>query len=314
MSLDADVFILCAGLGTRLRPLTMELPKPAVPLVNRPLVGYTLAAARSIGADRVIINTHWLGERMANIASAEGDRLGLEVAVSHEEQILGTGGVFRLARDRGLLRRAPLLVLNGDVLFDIDLAAVLAQHRASNAAATMVLRPMPPGATYTPVLVEKDRVTRIGAHGPSDAAGTAHLFTGVHVLSPEALDLLPPGESGIIETVYRPLLDRGAPISAFRTDAAWLDLGDPAGYLEANLALAGGAPRLVSRFSPPAPVAPSARTEQATLVDSIVGDGARVEAGAHLTRCVVWPGARVEPGERLHRVIVTLHARVQATN
>jgi mannose-1-phosphate guanylyltransferase len=307
-----DAMILCAGLGTRLRPLTDHTAKPAVPLFGRPLVGYGFGLLKTAGFDRVVVNTHWQGEAMRRAAAAEAERLGLGLGVSHEAEILGTGGVFRRARDLGLLDgSSDLLVLNGDVLFDLDLARVLEAHRVSGAAATMVLRTMPQGGGYSPVEADGEgRIRRIGRWGAA-GAGQGLLFTGVHLLSPAALDLLPPGESGVVESVYAKLLERGERVQAVQEDGLWLDLGDPTGYLDAHVAL-------MSRQEPLGPLAETGLlttpmggidaaaqvAPDATILRSAVGAGACIGAGARLEDCVVWPGANVEAGLSLVRTIV----------
>jgi len=310
---NLQAVILCAGLGTRLRPLTLATAKPAVPLLGRPLVGYGLELLQRAGFDGALINTHWQPEAMAAAAQAEARALGMGLAVSHEPEILGTGGVFRQLRASGLLDPASdLLVLNGDVLFDVDLPRVLERHRATGAAATMVLRPMPPGGGYSPVEADAEGwIRRIGPHGVA-GRGTGRLFTGVHVLSPRALDLLPPGESGVVERLYAPLLAGGDQVQAVEEPGTWLDLGDPAGYLEAHLTLLGGDwPLARHGVHRPAAIHPEARVDaSARLVRTSVGAGAQVGAGAVLDDCVLWPGARVADGERLSRTIVTGSVRV----
>ena len=311
---NVQVVILCAGLGTRLRPLTLATAKPAVPLLGRPLVGYGLELLHRAGFDRAMINTHWRPDAMEAAARTEAGALGMTLEVSHEPEILGTGGVFRRLREAGLLApESDLLVLNGDVLFDIDLPRVLARHRATGAAATMVLRPMPTGGGYSPVEADADGwLRRIGPHG-SAGRGPGRLFTGVHVLSPRALDLLPPGESGVVERLYAPLLAEGDRVQAVEETGCWLDLGDPAGYLEAHLTLlAGDWPLARHGVGRPESVHPEARVSpEARLVRTSGGAGAQGGAAAVLTDCVVWPGARVGDGERLTRTIVTDTVRVE---
>jgi mannose-1-phosphate guanylyltransferase len=318
MPSDLNVMILCAGLGTRLRPLTLECAKPAVPLLNRPLVGYPLALAKTLGVEAVTINTHWLPETMQGAAEREASALGVDLYVSNEPVLLGTGGGLWQARQRGLLKRdRDVLVLNGDVLFDIDLERVLEVHRKTQALATMVLRPMPEGAPYSPVEADGEgRIRRIGKYG-TPGIGPASLFSGVHVLSPDALNLLPSGESGVIEQVYAPLLKRGARVQAAYETGLWLDLGDPEGYLNAHLALLSGDAQLgaLERHGilrkTQSGVSPQAHVDvSAQVARSAIGAGATVDAGAEIIDCVVWPGATVAVGERLSRTIVTRRSRV----
>src|SRR5919197_3090864 len=147
---DVVGMVLCAGLGTRLRPLTARVPKPAAPVCGVPLVRYALALLAHAGARRAVVNVHHLPDAMAATAEAAARAVGLDLAVSREPVIAGTGGALREAAP--LLAGADVIVVvNGDVLFDVDLAAALAAHRTSGALATMVLMPMPPGASYASV-------------------------------------------------------------------------------------------------------------------------------------------------------------------
>jgi mannose-1-phosphate guanylyltransferase len=308
---STDVMVLCAGLGTRLRPLTLERPKPSVPLLNRPLVSAIFRPVRTLGARRVIVNTHYLPDVMAAVAREEAQQAGLELAISRETVLLGTGGGPWFARARNLLQAGRhLMVLNGDVLSDADLRALMTRHLETGAAATMVLRDMPPGAGYTPIEVdESGRIRRIGSHG-RPTGGAPHLFTGAHVLSPDALDLLPSGESSIITAVYAPLLQRGAVIQSVKDARVWLDLGDPRGYLEAHLALLRGQvpadslPRL--GLAEARPVSPDAVVAtSATLEETTIGARAQGGVGAGVGRCHGWADSLVPARSKLHRCVVT---------
>src|SRR5438132_9370186 len=132
--------VLCAGFGTRLRPLTDKVPKPLVPVCGLPLLQYNFALLKGAGVTEVVINTHHLGAEMEKGARELASAIGLSLEVSREEKhILGTGGGVRRAAH--LLGQGTFFLLNGDMLFDVDLAAALAAHRAQGAAATMVPAP-----------------------------------------------------------------------------------------------------------------------------------------------------------------------------
>ena len=317
--------VLAAGLGTRLRPLTDLLPKPAVPVAGLPLLQFALARMRAAGARRAVVNAHHLAGEMERVAEEAGRGAGLEVAISHEPVIAGTGGALRQARS--LLGEARAVVLwNGDVLFDLDLEGVLAAHRASGALSTMVLAPMPPGANYATVEVDRSMaVRRIAGHGPGGADLLPLHFTGVHVLSPDLLDRVPgePFACDVNRHVYPPLLERGQ-VRAVVAGGYWNDLGTPARYLQANLdVLTGAAPVLLQGAEPFAAlreagsrawVAPDAEVDAgATLVGPVlVGRGCRVPAGAWVERAVLWPGTELRPGERLVDAVAAGELRVPA--
>jgi mannose-1-phosphate guanylyltransferase len=310
--------VLCAGLGTRLRPLTARCPKPAVPVCGVPLVRFSLGLLAGAGVRRAVVNVHHLPREMEAAARAAADELALELSVSEEPVIAGTGGALRQARP--LLAGADaVVVVNGDVLFDVDLGAALAAHAATGALATMVLMAMPPGAAYAAVEADAaGRVRRIaGRFGPGGDGLEPWHFPGVHVLSPALLDLVPdePFECDVNRHVYPPLMASGR-VRRVLSAGAWSDLGDPRSYLAANLDVAAG--RLpLGRFgglARPPRVAPDAVVEAGAEVgeDVVIGAGCRVGAGARLRRAVLWPGTAVAPGEVLVDAIAAGGLRVPA--
>ncbi|WP_059437098.1 nucleotidyltransferase family protein, partial [Anaeromyxobacter sp. PSR-1] len=239
---DLAGMVLCAGLGTRLRPLTARVPKPAVPVCGVPLVRYALALLAGAGVRRAVVNVHHLPDVMAAEAEAAARALGLSLTVSREPVIAGTGGALREAR--AALRGADeLLLVNGDVLFDVDLGAALAAHRGSGALATMVLLPMPAGARYAAVEVDAGGAVRriAGRYGPGGEGLVPWHFSGVHVLSAALLDAVPaePFEADVNRHVYPPLMASGA-IRGHVAAGYWNDLGTPERYLEANRDLLAG--------------------------------------------------------------------------
>lgn len=338
--------VLCAGLGTRLRPLTERLPKPAVPVCGVPLVRYALSLLAGAGARRAVVNVHHLPEVMAGVAGAAARALGLELTVSREPVIAGTGGALREARP-ALRGAAAVVVVNGDILFDVDLPAALRAHHATGALATMVLMPMPPGAGYASVETDAGGAVRriAGRFGPGGDGLAPWHFTGVHVLSPELLARVPaePFELDVNRHVYPPLMAQGL-VRGHVVRGAWDDLGNPARYLAANEAvLAGRFP--LARFhgaSPfaghepfghpgvwagpgvhvdpgaalhaPALIGPGARVEAGATVGplAVVGAGASVRAGARVAHAVVWEGTELRAGEELSRAIAAGDDRVLA--
>jgi len=180
--------VLCAGFGTRLRPLTDKVPKPLVPLCGVPLLRYNFALLQNAGVHEIVINVHHLGAEMEKGAKRIAAELGLDLRVSREEKhILGTGGGVK--RAQAMLGNETFLVMNGDMIFDLDLPAAIEAHRKAQAMATMVLAPYPRGATYGAVEVDKDfNVRRIAGRGAPVAPGLTRMhFTGVHVFEPAML-------------------------------------------------------------------------------------------------------------------------------
>ncbi len=236
--------ILCAGLGTRLRPVTSLWPKPAIPLLGQPLFRYALATLHKAGILEIGINTHHLPKLMREVATAECARLGMALHVVDEAgQIQGTGGGIRgLA---SFLGDSDFVVMNGDVLFALDLRPVIEAHRASKAAATMVLLPMPANEKYNAVELEPQthRVRRIAGLGPGGEALVPWHFSGVHVMTPAVFDFMAPtGAEDINRDVYARMMHAGLTVQGhpLQGEVYWSDLGTPSRYAAAHQALLFG--------------------------------------------------------------------------
>lgn len=304
-----QAFVLAAGLGTRLRPLTEHRPKPLVPVCGVPLLAWSLALCRRAGLRRVVVNAHWLAEQIERWA---GDREGCHVEVVVESpDLLGTGGGLRNVRHR-LAER--FVVLNADVLHDVRVEALLEQ--VPEGGAVMALRPDAleaprygiVAADSTDTVTELTTLARAEAVG--DVARDTH-FTGIHALHREALDLLPEGPSCIVRTAYTQLVPQRR-VRAVRYAGPWLDAGDPKAYLEANLAVLEGRVRLaLDPFERAAIGVDGEGNVRGRIPEGIrvegpvwIGPGAEIGEGARLRRCVVGPGAVVPPGAHLEDAVV----------
>ncbi len=295
--------VLAAGLGTRMRPLTLVRAKPVLPVLNRPLLLWTLERLAQAGVTEAVVNLHHLPGTLRR-AVGDGDRFGLRVRYSFERRILGTGGGPRAARR--WLGDEPVLLVNGDVVFDFDLAGLVSRHRAG-AAATLALLPNPAPRRYSVVLTGRDG--RIRTFRGGRRARRAGFFTGVQVLDPGFLERLPAGRSEIVRDLYEPLLAGGVRVQGVRVRGAWYDFGSPPSYLASQLSmLASGFHGLGMR---PALVDPSARLARgARVVSSVVGAGAVLEEGAEVVDSVLWEGVRVGRGARVAGSILAEGARV----
>ncbi len=341
---DVAGMLLCAGLGTRLRPLTSRVPKPAVPVCGVPLVHLSLALLRGAGVRRAVVNVHHLPDAMAAAAGDAARALGIDLALSREPVIAGTGGALREARCH-LEGADAILLVNGDVLFDVDLGAALAAHLGSGALATMVLLPMPPGARYATVEADAGGAVRriAGTFGPGGDRLTPWHFSGIHVLSPAILGRVAdePFEVDVNRHVYPPLMSSGA-VRGLVASGYWNDLGTPARYVAANLDVLTGRVPLdrfegADPFSGTSEIAPGVRAARGARMEdgarvvgpAFLGEEAVIEAGAEVgpgaivgARCIVragalvrdavlWNGTIVPPGESVCGAIAAGGERVQ---
>jgi NDP-sugar pyrophosphorylase family protein len=292
--------ILAAGLGTRLRPLTLEIPKPVVPVLGRPLCGYAIEFLRSHGAREFLLNLHHepgtVRERVEGWAAGR-----FPVTFTFEPEILGTGGGIGNARE--FLRGGTFLVANSDVVARFPMDDAIARHRESGALATLVLFP-DPGKRYTPVRVHGDGT--ISGFGKDAPAGAFEgFYTGYQIVEPELLEEIPAGRpSCIIRETYGRLIARGAPIFAFVASGGFVDFGTTADYLDGTLALlADGSPDGGQASF----VHPRAVVEKGATVGpgAVIEDGATVGKRATVRRAIVWPGAAVPPGTVVENGILT---------
>jgi len=298
--------IVAAGFGTRLAPLSDELPKPAVPVANRPLAWFALDHLYRSGVRDFVVNTHHLAEPLRDalepLCPADA-----RLELVHEPTILGTGGGVRNAWREP--RDEPFVVLNGKLLFAPDLAAALASHRAHAALATLVLRPLAPGESFAPVEIDAGgRVRRIrGLPASSRADLTPLMFTGLQILDPRAhADL--PHSGDIFEGAYQRWLERGEIVAAHVEHAPWRDLGVTVRhYWDGNMALCDGRERWPgitpdaqqNLIHPTATVAPDAM-----ITRSVIGPGCRVLPGTRIEDSVLWPNVEAH-GEVKQRVLTS---------
>ena len=287
-------FVLCAGLGTRMAPLTNAQPKPALPMLGVPIIGYTFAHLKAQGVTSLVINTHHLPAEMERVAADWAERLALPLQVSPEPVIQGTGGALREAA-KYLRGDEPFILWNGDILGEVELAAALTAHRDSGALATMILRPMPPGETYGAVEVDgASAVKRIAGRGQAESGLTAWHFSGIHIVDPRVLDAVPrEGAACINRDVYLSLIASGKRVHGHVTDSGyWSDLGTPARYLATQAELLHGALDF-TRFPGVTPLAPASATGVWRKL------GAKVTTGVALAG-PVWlgPQARLDAAGR----------------
>jgi len=296
--------ILAAGLGTRMRPLTLLRAKPVLPVLNRPLLYWTLEHLARHGVDDVVVNLHHLPDSVSE-ALGVGRRFGVRLRYSREDKILGTSGGPRAVRD--LLGEEPFVLVNGDILFDFDLGRLMRRHRASGARATLALLPNPDPGRYGPVVTDASGRVLSLAGLPRRARGTESLFTGVHVLDPALLDRLPTGPSDSVRDLYAPLVAEGDRLQGVRLRGAWYDLGCPSLYRDAQLRLVPGKGRARALVDPKARVSATARVRR-----SVVGKGALIGTSAQVVRSILWDGATVEDGAVVDGAIVVSGATVRA--
>jgi mannose-1-phosphate guanylyltransferase len=258
-----QALVLAGGEGTRLRPLTLTLPKPVIPLAGRPFLSFMLDWLHRHGVDDVLLSCGYRSHDVERVLGHEHQGMRLRYVV--EDEPLGTAGPLRLAADEGVLADR-VLVLNGDCLTDIDLTAELAQHEATGAKATLALVAVDDTSSYGVVPTSDDGQVEAFLEKRPGPAPTNRINAGAYVLERSVVERVPAGRAVSIEREVFPELV-GDGLYGYLSDGYWIDIGTPERYLEATYDLLAG--RVESELP--------RRDETASLVyDGCITSGARI--------------------------------------
>jgi mannose-1-phosphate guanylyltransferase len=310
--------ILAGGKGTRLRPLTLNTPKPIVPVANAPFLLYQLDLMMSAGITEVILSLSYQPRKIEDLLQDGADYgIGLRYAV--EGTPLGTGGAFKNAEE---YIDSTTVVFNGDVLTGLDLPAVIRRHRECGAVATLVLTPVDNPTAYGLVETASDGTVRRFLEKPSPDEVTCNTINaGVYVLEPSVLQYMPKNEPYSFERgLFPTLLERKERVVSFVLDKYWIDIGTPKKYLEVHHDILAGkfsSKRVphsaVDRSTLPSDVSVDSRSiidadvtirSGVRIENSVIGKNCKIEEGAHIIDSVVWPGNTVDTAAHVQGAIL----------
>jgi NDP-sugar pyrophosphorylase family protein len=323
--------LLAGGKGTRLRPLTVHTPKPIVPIFNRPFLHYQIDLLRQVPEiDEVILSLNYQPRRIEDVFG-DGSDIGLKIRYVVEPSPLGTGGAVRYAGDS---LTESVVVFNGDVLTQIDLAAVIRLHRERQARATIVLTPVPNPSAYGLVETEDDgRVRRFLEKPSADEITCNTINAGIYVLEPETFDRIPKDTAWSIERSYFPsLIDRHETFVAYTYNGYWIDIGTPEKYSQVHRDVMDGryvappfdAGRAGTFVDPTARVDEGAVIEAPAFVDegvvikagarigayTVLGRQCQIEEDAVVDGAIVWPNSRIGREASVTGAVLGRHCHV----
>jgi mannose-1-phosphate guanylyltransferase len=319
--------VLVGGQGSRLRPITYDVPKAMVPLRNQPFIDYMVSFLRAGGLESAVLSLGYLPDPIQ--AYFDGQDLGgFSIDYAVEDHALGTAGGIK--NTEAYLDGGPVVVVNGDVLSGMDLRVAIERHRESDALATIVLTSVEDPTAYGLVEVDHDMLVHRFLEKPAADEVTTNLVNaGIYVLEPEVLDMIPTGREVSIEREIFPYLQAEGRLRAYVSSSYWRDIGTPKSYLAASHDALSGAvgarqdfdylqidPSVASskgvKVLPPVSIAVGCVLERGATVGgrSALGRGCRIGEGALVEGSILFDGVEVEPGAVVRGSIIGPRARV----
>ena len=297
-------FVLGAGLGTRLRPLTESCPKPLIPIFHKPLITFGLDHLIAAGVRSFVINTHRLPDQF-NELFGTGEYAGYPVTLIHEPELLETGGGIKNAE--GLLGNEPFITYSGDVLTDVNLHALIEEHFARGNEVTLALRDT--GLTSAIALRDGrvvDISNRYGTPGNFD-------FANIAVWNPKILNRLPPNRKiSFIPVLAQWIGDKGKIGGTILNDGHWFNIGSAADYLHVHERIVAERwkPAFVGEADWPVQIHPTAElaSDARLLGCTVIGSNCKIASEAVLEDTILWPGAQIASRSRLSHCIVRSRA------
>jgi NDP-sugar pyrophosphorylase family protein len=322
--------ILAGGKGTRLRPLTLNTPKPIVPILGRPFLSLQMDLLKRTGIQNIVLSLSYQPRRIEELFG-DGVDLGVRLHYTLEPEPLGTAGAVKNAEE---LLENRTVVFNGDVLSDLDLRAVIDFHEKNGAKATIVLTPVANPSAYGLVETDSDgRVKRFLEKPSYDEITCDTINAGVYVLEPELLEYIPAGKNYSFERGFFPhLLRDRIPFFAYVHRGYWIDIGTPEKYLRVHRDIlsqelvfddfkpnAGGtyvdptaSVEAGARVAGPAFIGEGAVVKSGASVEryAVIGAHSRLEEGASVANAVLWPNVRIGADARVRDALVGRSAHI----
>ena len=294
--------IMAGGFGTRLRPLTNNIPKPMIPMANRPMMEHIVELVRAHGMTRLVTLLYFQPEVIER-HFGDGAEFGVEMTYLTAAEDFGTAGAVKFAAP---YLQEPFLVISGDVLTDFDLTQAIAFHRARGALATIVLTRVENPLQYGLVIADDEgRITRFLEKPSWSEVFTDTVNTGIYILEPEVLEFIPPGAEFDFSRDLFPLLMREEKaLYGYVASGYWRDVGDLIEYRLAHRDILAGAVRVN---------VPGSRVEgNARITNSVIGDRCVIQEGASISDSVLWADVHVGRGALLSENVVGTGSEIRA--
>lgn len=325
--------ILAGGFGTRLRPLTYNIPKPIIPVANRPFICHQIEHLKRHGVDEVIILVHYLPAKIQKIL--EGEKLGVKIRYCHERQPLGTAGAVKFA-EKYFKDEELIIVFNGDILTELNLQKVVKFHKENKVKVTITLTQVEDPTNFGMVLIDKEnRVTKFLEKPSWEDAVADTINAGIYVIDPSIFNLVPKNSSFSFERDLFPLLlEKGERMLGFVSSNYWIDIGSPEKYLLVHEAILRGevSVRIFGTRNPGSiwvreslKCSPSAKIYGPSIIGknvhigdhtmikeySVIGDNVKIEKNCQIERTVILSGTEIGSSVQLNQAIIGKNVKIE---
>ena len=325
--------ILVGGLGTRLRPLTYEVPKSVVPVLNRPFMEHTFAYLKHHGIEDIVLTLNYLPE-MIHERFGDGERYGIRLTYCMEKEPRGTAGAVKNAAEH---LDGSFFVFNGDVFTNLDLSAMYAYHRKKKARATISLNWVENPSAFGVVETDSDQKVQRFIEKPPPGTETTHwINAGTYILEPEILDFIPPDTHYMFEKgLFPDILNRNLPVYGYPHHGYWLDMGTPEKYFKLNQDLMLSK---VDSYAFPAAQRDGVKIEKDAVVDpsavmtppviignrsrigrgvkiagpAVFGQNCEIMEGAQISDSVIWDGVKIGLNTRINQSIISSNSSIHS--
>jgi len=330
--------IIAGGLGTRLRPLTYNTPKPIVPVANRPFIVHQIELLKQHGVDEIILNLHYLSDSIRDVLN-DGKEWGIKIRYSIEETPLGTAGAVKNAEE--YFKNEPLIIVfNGDVLTDANLSQIVKFHKAKKAVATLTLTPVEDPTPYGLVVCDKGGRVKEFLEKPSwervEGIERKDINAGIYILDPKIFKDVKKNTPVMFErTVFPNLLKKGAPVYGYESGAYWIDIGNPEKYRLAHEAILRGEVTLVRIFGrrekggvwvgDHAEIDKTAKVFGPALIGkkvkvgansqireyTVLGNDVTVGKASSIDNSIIWEGTKIGSNVKLSGCIIGFNCKIE---
>ncbi|MQL96269.1 hypothetical protein Taro_028942 [Colocasia esculenta] len=310
--------ILVGGFGTRLRPLTLSMPKPLVQFANKPMVLHQIEALKAVGVTEVILAVNYQPQIMSSFLEEYETKLGIKITCSQENEPLGTAGPLALAREKLLQSHGPFFVLNSDITCEYPLKEMLEFHKTHGGQASILVTKVDEPSRYGVVLLDEDtgRVKKF-VEKPVAFVGNK-INAGIYVLNPSVLERIPLKPTSLEQQVFPSVADEGQ-LYAMVSSGFWKDIGQPKDYL-AGLRLyldymrrscpskLSAGPNIIGNVL----IGDGANIGEGCVIgpDVVIGPGCVIESGVRLSSCTLMKGVRVKSSAHITASIIGWHSTI----